>query len=132
LIKDLDDDYQIRSAISNATSNAESDDYVNYLYKELKGELEEYGQVEKMNDEGIILHVDVEPYIDNLDESYYDDYMERCDDDIECVFHEMLSEGDIDKPKFDTDDRWYPSIDTINFNDMLSDYLSDAEYHHTK
>ena len=132
LIKDLDDDYQIRSAISNATSNAESDDYVNYLYKELKGELEEYGQVEKMNDEGIILHVDVEPYIDNLDESYYDDYMERCDDDIECVFHEMLSEGDIDKPKFDTDDRWYPSIDTTNFNDMLSDYLSDAEYHHTK
>lgn len=132
LIEDLDDDYQIRSAISNATSNAESDDYVNYLYKELKGELEEYGQVEKMNDEGIILHVDVEPYIDNLDESYYDDYMERCDDDIECVFHEMLSEGDIDKPKFDIDDRWYPSIDTTNFNEMLSDYLSDAEYHYTK
>lgn len=132
LIEDLDDDYQIRSAISNATSNAESDDYVNYLYKELKGELEEYGRVEKMNDEGVILHVDVEPYIDNLDESYYDDYMERCDDDIECVFHEMLSEGDIDKPKFDIDDRWYPSIDTTNFNEMLSDYLSDAEYHYTK
>ena len=132
LIETWDEDYEIRRAISNATSNAESDEYVNYLYKELKGELEEYGQVEKMNDEGVILHVNVEPFLDNLDEDWYDDYMERCDDDIECVFEEMLSQGDIDKPKFSTDDRWYPSIDTRNFNDMLADYIGEAEYHYTK
>ena len=132
LIETWDEDYEIRRAISNATSNAESDEYVNYLYKELKGELEEYGQVEKMNDEGVILHVNVEPFLDNLDEDWYDDYMERCDDDIECLFEEMLSEGDIDKPKFSTDDRWYPSIDTRNFNDMLADYIGEAEYHYTK
>jgi hypothetical protein len=132
LIEDWDDDNEIRRAISNATSNAESDEYVNYLYNELKGELEEYGRVEQMNDEGVILHVNVEPYLDDLDESWFDDYMERCDDDIECVFYEMVRNDDIDKPKFSIDDRWYPSIDSRNFNDILSDYLSEAEYHYTK
>lgn len=132
LIEDWDDDNEIRRAISNATSNAESDEYVNYLYNELKGELEQYGRVEQMNDEGVILHVNVEPYLDDLDESWLDDYMERCDDDIECVFYEMVRNDDIDKPKFSIDDRWYPSIDSRNFNDILSDYLSEAEYHYTK
>jgi|GEM_PF-2383390 len=132
LIEEYDNDYEIRRAISNATSNAESDSYVNYLYKELKSELEEYGQVEKMNDEGVILHVNVEPYLNNLDEDWYDDYMERCNDDTECVFEEMIAQGDIDKPNFSTDDRWYPDIDGRNFNEMLSDYLSEAESHYTK
>jgi hypothetical protein len=35
-------------------------------------------------------------------------------------------EGDIDKPKWDPDERWYPSVDNSNFNEMLSDYLYDA------
>jgi ABC-type oligopeptide transport system ATPase subunit len=41
-IEEYDDDHEIRSAISNATSNAESSDYVNHLYEELKSALEEY------------------------------------------------------------------------------------------
>jgi hypothetical protein len=53
--------------------------------------------------------------------------MERCDDDIKCVFEEMASEGDIDRPKWDPDDRWYPSVDNGYFNDILSDYLGDAK-----
>ena len=132
LIENWDNDNEISRAISNATSNSESDEYVNYLYNELKGNLEEYGRVEQMNDEGVILHVNIEPYLDDLDESWFDDYMERCGDDFECVFYEMVRNDDIDKPKFSIDDRWYPSIDERNFNDMLSDYLSEAEYHYTK
>jgi len=132
LIEDWDEDYEIRRAISNATSNAESDSYVNYLYDELKGELAEYGQVEKMDDEGVILHVNVEPYLNDLDDAWYEEYAERCDDDVECIFDEMLSEGDIDKPKFNVDDRWHPDIDTGYFNEMLSDYLSEAEHHYIK
>jgi hypothetical protein len=68
----------------------------------------------------------MEDYIDNLDSYWYDEYMDRCDDNLECVFFEMIG-NDIDKPKFDIDDRWYPDIDETYFNEMLSDYLSDVE-----
>ena len=132
LIDEWDNDGEIARAISNATSNAESDDYANYLYKELKSAVEEYGEIEKIDDSEIIFHVNTEPYIDSVDERWLDDYMERCDDDIPCVFDELVGEGEIDKPKFSPDERWYPSVDDRNFNDMLSDYLHDAEYHYTK
>ena len=132
LIDDWDDDGEIARAITNATSNAESDDYANYLYKELKSAVEEYGKIEKMDDSEVIFHVNAEPYIDDVDERWIDDYMERCDDDIPCVFDELVENGEIDKPKFSPDERWYPSVDYGNFNEMLSDYLHDAEYHYTK
>jgi len=64
---------------------------------------------------------------DNLSEDYYDDYMERCDDDIKCAFEEMIGGGDIDKPKYDPDDRWYPDINRADFNEDLSWRLSEAE-----
>jgi hypothetical protein len=132
LIQDYDDDHEIRGALSNATNNAESDDYVNHLYKTLKECLEEYGQVEKMDDTGVIINVNVKKYLDEIRSDYLDDYMERCEDDIECVFNEMVSEGDIDRPEFDVDDRWYPDIDDNYFNEMLDDYLGDIEYTHIK
>jgi len=125
-IEEYDDDHEIRSAISNATSNAESSDYVNHLYEELKSALEELGPVEKMNDEEVIFTINMEDYIDNLDSYWYDEYMDRCEDNLECVFFEMIG-NDIDKPKFDVDDRWYPDIDETYFNEMLSDYLIDVE-----
>ena len=133
LIEDWDEDHEIRSAIGNAVSNAESDAYGNYLYDELKGALEEYGTVEKMNDEGVILHVDTEKYIADLDDEEYEDYVEyRCDGDIKCAFSEMAYEDRIEKPKVSIDDRYYPDINTENFNEILSDRLSEVEYHYIK
>jgi hypothetical protein len=132
LINEWDDDYEIRRAISSAASNAESSYYVNYLYKTLKDALEEYGTVEKMNDEGVILHINTKPFLDDIADEYLDEYMERCDDDIECVFNEALHEGDIQKPKADFDDRYYPDVDKGYFNEMLGDNLSEVEYNLTK
>jgi len=126
LIEEYDDNYYVASAINNATSNAEADDYSNYLYGLLKDALQEYGTIEKMDDTGVILHINTEPFLDQIHDDYLDEYMERCDDDIECTFKEIVMEGDIDKPKWDPDDRWYPSVDNSNFNEMLSDYLHDA------
>ena len=126
LIEEYDDNHSVQSAINNATSNAEADDYSNYLYDLLKDALQEYGTIEKMDDTGVILHINTEPFLDQIHDDYLDDYMERCDDDIECAFKEIVYEGDIDKPKWDPDDRWYPSVDNSNFNEMLSDYLHDA------
>jgi len=126
LIEEYDTDYNIQSAIGNAQGNAEADDYANYLYRLLKDALQEYGTIEKMDDEGVILHVNVEPYFNEISDDYLDEYMERCGDDIKCVFEEMASEGDIDRPKWDPDDRWYPDVNEGYFNEMLSDYLDDA------
>ena len=95
------------------------------MYDELKGALEEYGTVEKMNDEGVILHINTERYFDEVHPDYLNDYFERCDDDIECTFKEMLYEGDIEKPKVSIDDRYYPDIDRGLFNEILSDNLNE-------
>ena len=127
LIEDYDDNSSVQSAITSATSNAEADDYSNYLHDLLKDALQEYGTIEKMDDTGVILHINTEPFLDQVHDDYLDDYMERCDDDIECVFKEIVMEGDIDKPKWGPDERWYPSVDNNNFNEMLSDYLNDAK-----
>jgi hypothetical protein len=80
-----------------------------------------------MNDEGVILHIDTTRYFDDLSEDYYDEYMERCDDDIKCAFEEMVSQGDVDKPRYNPDDRWYPDINRADFNEDLSWRLSEAE-----
>lgn len=132
LIEDWDGDHEIRRAIGSAVSDAESDAYVNYLYNELKDALQEYGTIEKMNDEGVILHIDTKRYFDDVHSDYLDDYFERCDDDIECAFKELSYEGEIEKPKVSIDDRYYPDINTEYFNETLSDRLSEVEYDYIK
>ena len=127
LIEEYDVDNNIERAIGSAVSSSESNAYGYYLYKQLKSALEEYGTVEKMNDEGVVLHIDTTRYFDELSEDYYDEHMERCDDDILCAFREMVGGGDVDKPKYDPDDRWYPNINRADFNEDLSWRLSEAE-----
>lgn len=125
IIEEYDEDYEIQRAIGNAVSNAESDAYGNYLFGELKDALQEYGTIENMDDDGVILHINTERYFDEVHPDYLNDYFERCDDDIECTFKEMLYEGDIEKPKVSIDDRYYPDIDRDLFNEILSDYLNE-------
>jgi hypothetical protein len=127
LIEEYDDNYYVASAINLSTSNAEESDYSDYLYGLLKDALQEYGTIQKMDDTGVILHINTEPFLDQIHDDYLDDYMERCDDDIECTFKEIVMEGDIDRPKWDPDERWYPSVDNNYFNEMLSNYLDDAK-----
>jgi hypothetical protein len=40
----------------------------------------------------------------------------------------MVLQGDIEKPDFGFDDRWSPSIDDSNFNEILRERLGEAEY----
>jgi hypothetical protein len=37
----------------------------------------------------------------------------------------MLGDGYIEKARFDVDNRWYPSIDRNNFNEILNDRLDE-------
>lgn len=54
--------------------------------------------------------------------------METFDNNIKDVFVEMVLQGDIEKPDFGFDDRWSPSIDDSNFNEILRERLGEAEY----
>lgn len=124
-IEEYDVDNEIQRALSSAMNDAESGSYQNHLYETLKSELKEYGNVVKFDDEGVEIEMDLMPYIDDVNEDYVDAYFEDCNDDISCVFGEMLHQGDIDKPKFSIDDRWYPDVDNEVYNSLLKDRLSD-------
>jgi hypothetical protein len=117
---DLDD---IIRAINRASGDCESSDYQNYCYKQLKSALEFWGNVEELDDTGAKIEVDIEQILDNVDAEYVSDALERCDGDRECAFHELVSNGDIDKPRFYLDDRYTPSCNRQDFNSYLVDSL---------
>jgi len=123
IINEYDIYDEVKSAIKLSASDAESDDYSDYLYGLLENAIQEYGTIEKMNSEEIIFHVNMEYYLDKIGEDYFDEYMDRCDDDLDCVFEELVNDGEIDKPEFSPDERWYPSIDDDNLNSILEDRL---------
>jgi len=126
-IEEYDNDHEIRRAISSSVNDAESSSYADYLYRNLKEALEEWGEVLEMDDRGVKLRIDtakyIEEYIDYHGDEEFEDAFERCNEDIACVFGEILDT--LDKPKFYYDDRWYPDIDNTDFNDMLADRLSE-------
>lgn len=126
-LKEYDDNHEIRSAISSAVNSAEQESYSDMLLKTLKDATEKLGEVTQFNDEGVVIIIDMEKYLNDLDDGWYEDYMERCDDDLRCVFGEMIG-NEIDKPKFSVDDRWYPDVDKESFNSILDERLDEVEY----
>ena len=124
-IKLVDDNWDIRNALTSSSSDAERDSFYNYLYKTLKEALSEYGLITKMDDTGVDIEVNVEPFLNQISDEWQDDVLERCNDDMSCVFAELVYDGTIDKPKFDIDDRWTPDIDDNYFNSMVKDRLSE-------
>ena len=127
LIQEFDNNYEIRNALGNAISSAESDSYYVYYKRTLQNALEEYGTVTKLNDEGATIEINLKTVIDNhgVNEDDLDDYFERCEDSYECVFDELM--GDYyEKPDFRIDDRWTPDVNERHFNEILNDYLGDV------
>ena len=127
VVKEFDNNYEIRNSLGNAISSAESDSYYIYYKKALKSALENYGEVTQLNDEGAIIRINLQTVIDNhgVNEDDLDDYFERCEDRYECVFDELM--GDYyDKPDFSIDERWSPDVNENYFNEILNDYLGDV------
>ena len=130
MIEEYDNEDEIKNSLRWSINDAEAQDYENYLYNELKSVFEEYGQVISMNDEGVVIKIDLEVLIsaNDIDDETMDDMIERCGDDTadaECLFTELLGDGYIEKPRFDVDERWYPSMDKNSFNEILNDRLSE-------
>lgn len=127
LIEDVDNDYEIRNALSSSLTDSESNSYYNYYIKTLRNALSEYGEVVRLNDEGALIRIDIQTIIDSsgIDEDELDEiFEERCDGSTQCVFGELVGDY-FDRPNFSVDDRWTPDVDDEGFNDTLSDRLSD-------
>lgn len=125
-LEDLIEEYDyddISNAILWAESDAASDSYVNTLHTTLKDCLEEIGKVKKMDDEGVILEVDVEKYINELDDDVVDEQLEDCDGDLKCFLAEIFRQEYVDKPKFEINDYWYPDINERDYNNYLAERL---------
>lgn len=126
-IKEYDDDWGIKGAISGSLSDARTSAYIDYCDNLLKDCLGELGEVLKMDDSGVTLVVDTEKHFDinTLSDERYDDLIHDCGgEDIPCMFKEMLGE-EIDKPNFSISDYYEPDPFAGGFNEILSDRLSE-------
>jgi hypothetical protein len=128
-IKEVDDDWEIRNAISSAINDADADDYVNYLQNQVKSALEEYGNVYEFDDTGAKIQVDISDFVD-IDDQEIDDVFENFIErngryDLDGILRELLYLNYIDKPKFNYDERWYPSPDNRIVNEQVNYRLDD-------
>lgn len=115
----------IDHAIRSAVNDAEMQDYDRHMWDTLKSALEEYGKVVRMTDAGVDIEIDFDELFSHVGEDYLNDAEEACDNDPRCMFGELVYGGDIEKPNFYIDDRWYPDVDHNDFNEILRDRLTD-------
>ena len=128
-IKEVDDDWKIRNAIGDAINDADANDYVDYLQKQVESALEEYGNVYEFNDTGAKIQVDLRDLVD-VDDQEVDDIFENFIErngqyDLDGILRELIYIGHIDKPTFNYDERWYPSPDDSVVNENVNYRLDD-------
>ena len=130
-IKEVDDDWKIRQAIGSAITDADADDYVNYLQKEIRDALEFYGNVFEFDDTGAKIQIDLSSLVDvensEVDEIFENNLMNNGEYNLEGIFNELSSEGHFEKPMYDPDERWYPSPDYSVVNENVNYRLDDIE-----
>ena len=128
-IKEVDNDWEIRNAISGAINDADADDYVNYLQNQVKSALEEYGNVYEFDDTGVKIQVDLSNLVDvedmEIDEIFEDNLKRDGSYNFEGVFDRLIDNNIIEKPNFEIDDRWYPSPDNSVVNENVKYRLDD-------
>jgi hypothetical protein len=128
-IKVVDDNWEIRNAIGSAINDADADDYVDHLQKEIKSALEFYGNVYEFNDTGAKIQIDLSSFVDvensEVDEIFENNLGYNGEYNLEGVLDSLISEEIIEKPDFDPDDRWYPSPDDSVVNENVNYRLDD-------
>ena len=125
-IKEVDENGEIQSAIRSSISDCEGDSYVNYLYKSLRDVTEELGTIVEWGENNISIEIDMEnAVIEHSTWETFEDALERCNGDLRCAYEEMVSNNDIEKPKFDPDERFTPDVDDNLFNEILIDRLNE-------
>jgi len=118
---------EIKYALQSAESDSANNAYQNYLIREVISAYDDYGHVEELSWDKIRLTVDLSDNILDMDEYDFDNNLKSCGADLECWFNEMKG-NEIEIPTFSPDDRYSPSPDKEDFNNILSDRLSDVEH----
>jgi DNA repair protein RadC len=117
---DSDSFDSILTAIGNALTSAVEGDYIKYYYDQIEGALIELGQIEKLDDTGLVISVDLS---DKLTFSEISAYMKDLDsDNLEEVFFQAESNGDIELPSLSIDDRYEPYPDNWQVNFDINHY----------
>jgi len=128
-VEKVDDNNEIRNAIASAISDADANDYVDYLQKQVESALEFYGNVYEFNDTGAKIQVDLADLVDMDDseiDEMFDDFIDRNRQyNLEGFLRELIAQGHIDKPNYDPDERWYPSPDDSIVNEYVNDRLNE-------
>lgn len=130
-IKEVDDNWEIRNAIGGAITDADANDYGNYLRGLVKSALEFYGNVYEFDDTGAKIQVDIANLVD-VDDTDVDEIFENFMNnqghyDLEGILSELIGQDMIEKPNFRYDDRWYPSPDSDVVNEMVNYRLDDID-----
>jgi len=130
-IKEVDDNWEIRNAIGSAVNDADADDYVNYLQKEIKDALGFYGNVFEFDNTGAKIQVDLSSFVDvensEVDEIFENNLRNNGEYNLEGVLDSLISEDIIEKPNYDPDERWYPSPDSSVVNENVNYRLDEIE-----
>ncbi len=121
---DLD---EIKSALQSAESDSANQAYQAFLVKEVISAYNDYGYVEEISWDKIRLTVELSESILDMDEDEFSNKLSSCGTDLECWFNEMKG-NEIDIPSFSPDERYSPSPDKKDFNEILSDRLLDVEH----
>jgi len=117
-IEELDYD-EIMNALNWTANNAEEAQYLADCYQELMSAFGEYGKVERLDDSGVVILIDLTKY-----EIDYDN--DDCDaDNLRCLFEEStIVNRDFDKPRLELPD-YASGINKEYFNDTLKDRLAE-------
>ena len=124
-IKELDYD-ELISILRDVINDCEANSYYTYYYNKLKNCLEFYGNVIQLDDEGIKINADFYSITKNLDQGDIDlaiDNTSNYDD----ALYELIQNETIEKPNFSIDERWEPSIDEKDYNELLSEKLDELQ-----
>jgi hypothetical protein len=125
LIKEFDEELDdLKRLINSCASDGREHDYHNHVVEAIKTALGELGTIKDFNYENLTLEIDLDNF--NLDDEVIEEYAEQCNDNPECIFREALNR-EIDKPALFLDDRYSPSCDRNEFNDILSDRIEELD-----
>lgn len=114
---------ELKSCFDATIRDLENSKYYDYVYDQLRKALSEYGKIVEMDDRGVTIECDLDNFIDDVDD--IDNYFDNCNDDLPCVLGEILYNNVIDKPRYETNDYWYPSYNDEEFNEILRDRLGE-------
>ncbi len=103
---DSDSFDDIKRAIGNALAVATENDYAGYLRNQIVSALEELGTIEKLDDTGVVLNIDLSNLLSMSQISAISRQLES--NSVEDIFFESESQGEIELPLLKIDDRYEP------------------------